>query len=313
MPRHHKSKVDKFVNLLKRVDGNINPLPGLASEDHYNCLAMQIIDSIRRREYIFHIRDAKLQKSRMNPNSNSFDPLRAASLHLRAGNLDEAYWLAFLATHFGKHAEDGWSLTRMVYGKLGKGLWSWSEAFKDPDGLSEWLDKNADHLSTVRFSNHRKFESLRAGGANATAVVLTSYIKWIRGYGSHASLISALHREVGQNPTEVFEALYNAMSQVTRFGRLGRFDYLTMLEKLGISPIEPGSAYLWHRTTAPATGPIRGARLLFGGNVTANIKARDLDKMLIEINQILNVGMQVLEDSLCNWQKSPDKYIYFRG
>jgi len=28
---------------------------------------------------------------------------------------------------------------------------------------------------------------------------------------------------------------------------------------------------------------------------------------------VLNVGMQVLEDSLCNWQKSPRQFVHFRG
>jgi hypothetical protein len=31
-----------------------------------------------------------------------FDPLKAAVLHYRRGRVDEAYWLVFLAVHFGK-------------------------------------------------------------------------------------------------------------------------------------------------------------------------------------------------------------------
>ena len=39
----------------------------------------------------------------------------------------------------------------------------------------------------------------------------------------------------------------------------------------------------------------------------------NLDRWLVELNNELKVGMQVLEDSLCNWQKSPEKFKPFRG
>jgi hypothetical protein len=98
------------------------------------------------------------------------------------------------------------------------------------------------------------------------------------------------------------------MAVVRRFGRTGRFDYLTMLGKIGIAPIIPGSAYL-----AAATGPRRGARLLFGGTTAAALSNRNLEHWLAGLDQELNVGMQVLEDALCNWQKSPDRFRPFRG
>ena len=49
------------------------------------------------------------------------------------------------------------------------------------------------------------------------------------------------------------------MDALRRFGRTARFDYLTMLAKLGLANIAPGSPYL-----IGATGPLKGARLLFG-------------------------------------------------
>ena len=52
-----------------------------------------------------------------------------------------------------------------------------------------------------------------------------------------------------------------------------------------------------------------GARLLFGGNNSLV----SLNNWLVELGAELNVGMQVLEDALCNWQKSPDKFRRFRG
>jgi hypothetical protein len=94
------------------------------------------------------------------------------------------------------------------------------------------------------------------------------------------------------------------MHVVASFGRLARFDYLAMVGKLGLAQIEPGSTYL-----QGSNGPLEGARLLFGKAASA----ADLDAWLLELESELHVGMQVIEDALCNWQKSPAEFIPFRG
>ena len=98
------------------------------------------------------------------------------------------------------------------------------------------------------------------------------------------------------------------MGDVVSFGRTARFDYLTMIGKLGLAHIEPGSTYMHG-----ATGPFVGAKLLFGEADTANLNRASLDEMLIELEAYLNVGMQAMEDALCNWQKSPSVFRAFRG
>jgi hypothetical protein len=302
--------VEQFRKLLLKVNHDVISLPGLASDAHYSCLARQLLDSRRRIEFIFHIRNAKHHHSRSDPSSDLFDPLKAAVLQARAGNLEEAYWLVFIAVHFGKHATDGWSLARKIYGRLGADdLWNWASISKNPAKFKTWLHENAETLVSSRFSNHRKYESLNANSPKGTAAVFESYVNWIGSFGSHQNMIREIHKKVGQNPIEVFDTLYRAMSTVLRFGRLGRFDFLTMLGKLGLAPIEPGSAYLWHN----ATGPIKGARLLFGGAENAGITAKTLDSNLMLVDTVLTVGMQVLEDSLCNWQKNPTTYQHFKG
>ena len=86
------------------------------------------------------------------------------------------------------------------------------------------------------------------------------------------------------------------------------FDFLAMLGNLGIAPISPGSAFLMG-----ATGPLAGARLLFFGNATNPASASILESKLRDFGKTTGLGMQVLEDSLCNWQKSPGTYQRFRG
>ena len=117
-------------------------------------------------------------------------------------------------------------------------------------------------------------------------------------------------KQVGGNPRKTFDYLYRSMDDVVSFGRLARFDYLTMVGKLGLAPIEPGSTYM-----QGATGPVLGARLLFGGNTKATPNSSDLDAWLVQLEADLNMnfGMQVLEDALCNWEKSPVNFKPFRG
>lgn len=98
------------------------------------------------------------------------------------------------------------------------------------------------------------------------------------------------------------------MNNVISFGRTAKFDYLTMIGKLGFAPIEPGSTYM-----QGSTGPFKGAVLLFSGHTTAALSRADLDAWLIQLEAHLHVGMQVMEDALCNWQKSPGVFRPFRG
>lgn len=100
---------------------------------------------------------------------------------------------------------------------------------------------------------------------------------------------------------------YNNLT-IARFGRLAKFDFLALLGRLDLAPVAPGSAYL-----SGATGPLQGARLLVDGNANSKSNAKDLDAVLQQLDGLLGVGMQVMEDSICNWQKSPSRFVHFRG
>jgi hypothetical protein len=102
--------------------------------------------------------------------------------------------------------------------------------------------------------------------------------------------------------------MYKSMGAVARFGRTAKFDYLAMLGKLALAEIEPDSAYV-----IDATGPLIGARLLFGGSRQSALSARILDAWLVDLDSFLMVGMQPLEDAICNWQKSSTVFKGFRG
>lgn len=314
MSPRDKIRAQHLAQAVLQYEHDVGTLPGLAGPGRLDALVAQFLDSLRRVEFAQHIRDAEHHKARADPTSNIFDPLRAAVLHNRRGNYDEAWWLVFLATHFGKHGIDGWRLTRDVYGKLGQGgLWNWSAVSRDPPGFETWLASSARTLKggdgvSRRFSNHRKYETLSASSSKGTAQVIRSYVAWVAPPRNHAELVRDMNKRVGQDPRVVFAALYSSMSVVHRFGRLAKFDFLAMLGKLGIGPIEPGSAFL-----KGASGPLAGARLLFGGASDAAISAGDLESRLAQFGQKTGLGPQVLEDAICNWQKRPAEYVRFRG
>ena len=101
--------------------------------------------------------------------------------------------------------------------------------------------------------------------------------------------------------------LYREMP-VMSFGRLAKFDYLALIGRYHIAPIVAGLAYL-----NGATGPARGARLLFTGNGQGPTGPEVLQRMLNRLDEDMHVGMQVMEDALCNWQKDPMQFIHFKG
>lgn len=100
--------------------------------------------------------------------------------------------------------------------------------------------------------------------------------------------------------TAYFQQLYALIRKnVYRFGRLSTFEYLCLLGKMDLADVEPDSCYI-----AEASGPKRGAKLLFG--VLDDAK---LDDHAIGLADYLNVGYQEMEAAICHWQKSPDRYI----
>ena len=50
-----------------------------------------------------------------------------------------------------------------------------------------------------------------------------------------------------------------------------------------------------------------------GGRRRGESLPKEIDAWLVQLEAQLGVGMQVLEDSLCNWQKSPAEFRRFRG
>jgi hypothetical protein len=278
-------------------------LPGISDAGRHLALIEQIVESVRRRQYIERIQDRQLSRLRMDPRSELFDPIKAAVLHARGGDLEEACCLAFLSVHFGRHRRRGWRYCAAIYGGDSDAeRWAWPRVSGDVVSFTRWVAENEGRIRKEggRFGNHRKYESL-----GTTAATVASYVSWAKPGVSQLARLTDVIAPANGDPRLGFELLYQSMSTVARFGRTARFDFLTLLSRLGLAPIAPARAYL-----QGATGPLTGARLLFGDSPH---NARELDERLAELDRFLNVGFDVLEDALCNWQKSPSKFLAFRG
>jgi len=226
---------------------NERELHGLAAPENRVVFIDQVVDSIRRVEFARRLGSRPISKSRTDPRSDLFDPLRAAVWHRGNGDIEEASWLVFLATHFGKNLESNWRLARDVYGALGQDIWTWDRVFSDPEGISRWLESNFHSMRTDgvarKFGNHRKYESIDPSKPIATGQVVESYVGWVAEYGSHQAMFDTALRDTGGGKRATFQWLYKGMD-VLRFGRMAKFDYLTMLAKLGVVSIEADSPYI---------------------------------------------------------------------
>lgn len=303
-----KKRVEKLSKQLVEFDARERPLPGINSDALRSSLVRQMIDSLHRIEYVQQLGSRELSPQRADPYSPLFDPLKAAALKIKGDDFDEAAWLVFLSTHFGFHGRVGWQSTRLVYGALDSGNpWTWAKVSANPEAFRTWFLNNAHNLEDVVFGNHRKYESIRADVAQNLGDVVAEYVAWIGANRGHQLLFKEVSKANGGDPRATFEALYKNM-KVARFGRTAKFDYLTMMEKLGIWDIDPPHPYF-----GSATGPVAGASLLFTGAKLGPESRADLSFMVVELGDYLSVNMQVMEDSLCNWQKSPARYIPFRG
>jgi len=298
MTPYDQAQSDQLRTGLIDYHCSTRALPGLQSDGALECYVSQLIDSIRRVKYVSIRSQREISPNRADPSSDFFDPLLAALHHQRSGDIEEAFWLIYLFTHFGLSARHGWSLVRAVYGGLGQRCWTWNAITTDLPEFQEWVDGVANTLPGA-FGNHRKYESKRQ-----IARCVGSYVEWVRPFGSHTGLISATSSVAASSGVPHFRVLFNALNSVGRFGRTAKFDYLAMLGKTELAPIRPDALYL-----IGSTGPISGARRMFGSPASAN----QIDDWLMELADALGIGAQEMEDSICNWQKSPTQFERFRG
>ena len=302
-----QARKEEISDLLLQHHQNIRELPGIADPHARDTLAMQMIASIRREDYFRMIqRRGPINPDRADPNSGTFEAELGVVHLLQQNAYDEAAWLIFLMVYLAKPEIGGWHRLRDIYGRLGAGRWDWASVSADPAAFEQWLAANWQAVGG-KFGNHRKYESLDPDTNRPMGPAIVTYVNWVNEAGDHRTLFSQTVLNAGNDPHVIFDAFYHGLP-VKGFGRLGRFDWVSMLSRYQFIPAEAGTAYLQN-----ATGPKSGLKLLFEGDPKAEVSPATLQGWLDDLDADLGVGMEVLEDSICNWQKMPTVFQHFKG
>ncbi|MEX2410956.1 MAG: hypothetical protein WD607_06210 [Candidatus Paceibacterota bacterium] len=292
----------EIAKKLLQFEKDYGTLNGINSPARRNVFIKQIIDSTRNIEYCKLLTLKKFNKNISDPSKNGFNPIKASIYHFQNNNFDEALWLIFLTIYFGKAKPGRWNLIRAFYGGLNlKYIWDWKTLTNNQKKFHRWIANEKNNLKSYgKFGNHRKYESL-----NHTSRSIDSYLNWVGANLSHKTKFDNIKNNIGNNPNDLFDYLFNDLSIVYRFGRMTKFDFLCMIGKLNFLRIEPRHPYLTN-----STGPLSGSKLLFG-----KLPTRQLTDQLVTLGSYLNLPfvMQILEDAICNWQKSPSNYTRFTG
>lgn len=262
-----------------------------------NTLARQTNDSIRRieiyRSYRERARHAVNNKLDFNHTSIPFVLAQRSDL-----SQNNRLWILYLATYFGKSNQSGWKLFNRATFDTNEAIMLFQVIQKDLDKYFRYL-ASFDFFDGCSYSNHRKFTVKRLTGEKGVFESMEYFVKNINQY-------SFEHRID-------FHSIYKMAQKIPNFGRLAAFDFASSLVKCGFHVGEPESMY-----GENSTGPLNAVGLLLrltNGDSSQKGKLQlcsDLMEWFQKNSNIFMVG-QVLEDAVCNWQKNPSKYIWYKG
>lgn len=262
-----------------------------------NTLARQTNDSIRRIEIYRSYRERAIHavNNGLDFNHTSIPFVLAQRSDLSQNN---RLWILYLAIYFGKSNQSGWELFNRATFDKNKSMILFQDIQKDLDEYFRYLT-SFDFFEGCSYSNHRKFTAKRLTGEKGVFESMEYFVKNINQYSFEHKID--------------FHSIYKAAQKIPNFGRLAAFDFASTLVKCGFDVAEPESMY-----GENSTGPLNAIGLLLrltNGDSSQKAKLQlcsDLMEWFQKNSNIFMVG-QVLEDAVCNWQKNPSKYIWYKG
>ncbi len=270
-------------------------LPGLRLKSARERFLRHLIRSLARLRVL---RTGRFSGS-TDPADEDFDAYAAILTLWKSEEREEAIWVTFLATCFGRlSGKDSWKTLRCIYGQFGKSnRWRWVEICKDLAGFRRWIQDHREQVICLRFGNHRKYETHdpRKRG-KSTVDIIESYVLWVREQGQGLQTAIFERATKGAAAEDSFDELYRGI-RVTRFGRTAKFDWLCLIGDLGLYPMAPGRCYL-----EESSGPLKGACLAFQPP-GRSLPIEQLEREAVQLSHSLQVPIEAMEDTLCNWQK----------
>lgn len=261
-------------------------------------LALQTLDSIKRIQIYESYRE-RAQNADNDSLSYYHTYIPFILTQRKTISLENKIWFLYLATYFGKSRKSKWDLFRRASFDSNNELLSVEGILSNRKNYFDYL-KSIDFFKDADFSNHRKFIAKRLEGnkgfINSSNYVLDNLSKFL-----FTSFVS-------------FDEVYCRSHKIPNFGRMAAFDFTSSLCKCELKVKEPESMYL-KNSTGPLVGLGYFLKMANGKNITKANKVKfgnELLEWFLKNSDIFMVA-QVLEDSICNWQKSPKSYMRYFG
>lgn len=261
-------------------------------------LALQTNDSIKRIE-IYQLYKERALKAEEQSSSYFHTFVPFVLCQRPSLSSEDKAWFLYLATYFGKSAKSKWELFKRAAFDLDNNLISVSTVLRDREKYYRHLH-HIDFFRNATFSNHRKYTVKKLEGYNG-------FIK------SANHFLDNLLMFVPPNDIS-FDEMYRLSLEIPNFGRMAAFDFTASFCKCDLNVEEPKSMYLIN-----STGPLAGLGdflALSGKKIFSKEEKVKLGNNLLNwflSNSHIYMVAQVLEDAICNWQKSPRKYVRYFG
>lgn len=268
------------------------------SEEVIDCLSYQMIDSIGRvnifRVYLERARKAESENLSYFHTSNPFTLAQRSSL-----TLETRVWHSYVATYFGKSNSSKWNLFNKATFRDDNSLITLEYISENREEYFDYL-RSLNFFENGNFSNHRKYTKKSLDGEKGVLYSFDFVLDNLPLY----------------TPDEIvpFDEIYRNALSIPNFGRMAAFDFTCNLCKCGLNVEEPESMYQSY-----STGPLEALNdfLILSGvdNAPKSLQISIGDELLrwFETNSDIYMLAQVLEDTICNWQKSPNSHTRYFG
>ena len=268
-------------------------------DDVIEVLSLQTIDSIRRISiYDTYAEKAKKAEALELPYYDTYNPFTLSQRD--SLNLSSKVWYIYLATYFGKSNKSKWKLFNNAAFRNDKSLIELSYILENREEYYDYL-KSFDFFAEANYSNHRKFTKKSMDGKLGVLSSIDFFLDNISQFTFSPD-------------SAEFDLAYKRAMSIPTFARMSAFDFTSSLCKCGLNVDDPISMY--HESS---TGPLRALKDLLelsGQDGPSKASQIEFGNNLLDWfigNSDIKVVAQVVEDAICNWQKSPNQYERYYG